>query len=244
MDYDDILTTNYDYSLEKSVCSDFVNKKKDLAKNRRESRFSLKRRYRLPDMKPKIWHIHGELFDSRSLSEKSKYYKEESIMIGYEHYASYLNLIQKKVDGNSGHQKNVEDQSLMVRLKNKPTTSPFWIDIFFTHNLDIVGQGLDFSENHLWWLINYRANAMRQTEPKHGIEINNTIRFFYPQIDGENQVDINEFDDFNKIVKKKNELNKSKAIAELLKAFEVIPQPIRCETHQDFYDQVISFLPQ
>jgi len=245
MGYDDILTTNYDYSLQKSVVNNFFKVKNTLAVNKQEPKYSLKRCYKLSDIHScRIWHIHGELFDSRSLSEKSKYYKEESIMIGYEHYASYLNLIQKKTIGLRGYQKEIEDQSLMVRLTNKPNTSPFWIDIFFTHNLDIVGQGLDFSENHLWWLINHRANTMRQTKPKHDVEINNTIRFFYPQIDGKNLVDINEFNDFDKIIRRKNDFNKSKAIAEVLKAFEVIPQPVRCETYQDFYDQVISLMSQ
>ncbi len=240
LDYDNILTTNYDYSLEKSVCSNFSGKKKELAINKHETRHSLKRRYELPGIQPKIWHIHGELLTSRSATEKE--YAEESIMIGYEHYASYLNLIQQKTIGKSGT-RTVEDQSLMVRLKNE-VASPFWIDIFFTHNLDIIGQGLDFSENHLWWLINYRANAMRQTKTKHGVKINNIIRFFYPQIDGENRVDISEFNDFNKIIKKKNNFNKSKAIAEVLKAFEVIPHPINCKSYQVFYDQVISQLLQ
>lgn len=240
LDYDDVLTTNYDYSLEKSVCGDFLQRKNKLAQNKHEIKHSLKRRYVLPGVNPAIWHIHGELLNSRKSGENN--YAEESIMIGYEHYASYLEKIQRKIKGKSGKQ-TVENQSLRIRLKNK-AVSPFWVDIFFTHHIDIVGQGFDFSENHLWWLINYRANRMRLNGQNNGIEINNTIRFFYPQIDGENRIDINKFNDFSKIIKKKNDFDKSRAIAEVLKSFKVIPRPIYCESYPDFYDQVISHLSQ
>jgi hypothetical protein len=148
--YDDILTTNYDYSLQTSIAPDFLTHKNKLAVNKQEMKHSLKRSYFI--FSKTIWHMHGELFDSRSHSKLSKNYKEESIMIGYEHYTSYLEKIQENVRGKSGRQKG-DDQSLMIRLRDN-VSSPYWTDIFFTHNLDIVGQGFDYSENHLWWLIN------------------------------------------------------------------------------------------
>jgi len=236
LSYDDILTTNYDYSLEKSIVPDFMQIKCKLAQNKQEKKYSLKRSYKMPNGKKNIWHIHGELFDSRSHSEFSKSYKEQSIMIGYEHYTSYLERIQKNIKGKKGTQK-VDNQSLMVRLRNSEL-SPFWTDIFFTHNLDIVGQGFDFSENHLWWLINFRANAMRPTKLKHKVEINNTIRFFYPKINGAEQININEISNLDKLIEKKNNVKKSKAISEVLKAFSVIPKPIECESYNDFYNKL------
>lgn len=234
--YNDILTTNYDYSLQKSIAPDFISMKEKLAINRQESKHSLKRGYFVSGKT--IWHMHGELFDSRSYSEVSKYYNEESMMIGYEHYTSYLEKIQENIRGKSGQQK-VDNQSLMVRLRNN-FPSPYWTDIFFTHNIDIVGQGFDFSENHLWWLINYRANAIRNTKPKYKVKINNKIRFFYPIIDSEDRINMGDPSYFNKLMEKKNNVKKSRAIAEVLKAFKVEPKAIQADSYEDFYTKLTS----
>ena len=231
--YDDILTTNYDYSLQTSLIPNFINVKNKLAINRQERKYSLKRGYSVEGKT--IWHIHGELYDSRVLSESSKYYNQESIMIGYEHYAAYLERIQENINGQKGSQK-LENQGLVIRLRDR-ISSPFWTDIFFTHNVDVVGQGFDFSENHLWWLINYRANAIRNRKTKDEIDINNKIRFFYPLISGANQIDIDEISNLDKLIEKKNSVQKSKAIAEVLKAFNVEPMPIQADSYVDFYEK-------
>lgn len=232
MDYDDILTTNYDYGLEKSFVPNFFEFKRELAQNKQEIKFSLKRHYKLDC---NIWHIHGELSDSRNLSEGSKYYNEESIMIGYEHYTSYLEKIQENFKGKSGI-REIENQGLLTRIKNN-NLGVFWTDIFFTHNLDIIGQGLDFSENHLWWIINQRANLIRKYNEKHGILVDNTIRYFYPIIENNNvaSADIT----IEESVKKNNSNKKSKAVAELLIAFKVDTFEIRCNSYEEFYDKFI-----
>lgn len=232
MEYDDILTTNYDYGLEKSFASEFFEFKRELSQNKQEIKFSLKRHYKL---KSNIWHIHGELFDSRNLSEGSKYYNEESIMIGYEHYTSYLEKIQENFKGKSGI-RAIENQGLLTRIKNK-NLGMFWTDIFFSHNLDIIGQGLDFSENHLWWIINQRANLIRKYNEKHGVLVDNRIRYFYPIIENKNV--ISTYITNEESVKKKNSNKKSKAIAELLNAFKVDTFEIRCNSYEEFYDKFI-----
>ncbi len=237
LNYDDILTTNYDYSLEKSIDSDFLNKKNHLSINKKEIKYSLKRAYKFANKK--VWHIHGELFDSRKYSRNSKHYNEESIMIGYKHYTDYLEKIQEKVRGKSGSQ-SVDNQSLFVRLRNKSET-PFWIDKFFTHNIDIIGLGLDFSENHLWWLINFRATLKRSIKKsKYQVLVNNNIRFFYPKINGSDKINLQELNNIDDIIKKKNTFMKSKAISELLNAFYVEPKEIECNSYEDFYDKLIS----
>jgi len=234
LNYDDILTTNYDYSLEKSISSNFITQKKKYAQNNQERKYSLKRCYKI-NSKTKFWHIHGELFDSRKHSLDSNSYAEESIMIGYEHYTEYLEKIQENIKGKSGTQKT-DYQSLTIRIKNSKE-SPFWTDIFFTHNLDIIGQTIDFSENHFWWIFNYRANLIKGGKPKNGVCINNTIRFFYPILRNEQMIDIG---DINDLIKKRNSVQKSKAIAEVLQAFQVTPIPIECDSYPDFYDKLIS----
>lgn len=232
--YDNILTTNYDYAFQLSVDENFFDKKTDWAVNKQEIKHSLKRCYAIPEINTKVWHIHGELFDSRKLTKESGYYSEESIMIGYAHYVSYLNKIIENIKGKSGNQKT-DNQSLMVRLK-KEVNSPFWTDILFTHNVDILGQGLDFSENHLWWLINYRAKFIRKEETKHGVKINNSIRFYYPDIKNSAEKETSQEDYLHKNI----DALKLKAVSELLKAFCVESIPIECKGYEDFYDKFID----
>lgn len=237
LDYDDVLTTNYDFSLEKSIEPNFERLKHKAALNKQERRFSLKRCYKLKPV-TKFWHIHGELYDSRKHSEDGKSYPEESIMIGYEHYASYLEKIQENIKGKSGSQKT-DNQSLTIRIRDKKQ-SPYWTDIFFTHNVDIIGQTVDFSENHLWWIFNYRANLIREGISKNGVLINNRIRFFYAKLNGESQIDIDSFKNINELIRKKNSSQKSKAIGEVLKAFRIEPIAIECNSHQEFYNKLIA----
>ena len=241
LNYDDILTTNYDYSLQKSIESNFLKKKRELARNRREIKYSFKRSYGLPGRRTVVWHIHGELMDTRTYRRVSGNYPEKSILIGYQHYSEYLQKIQENISGESGVQK-IENQSLRVRLRNEEQ-SPFWMDIFFTHNLDIVGQGFDFSENHLWWLINHRANLKRNDGTRGGrsINVNNRIRFFYPVIKELDKNNISEPKAFEMIIEIKNRLAKSKAISELLKAFHVTTISIECDSFKDFYDKLIVY---
>ncbi|MDR8394672.1 hypothetical protein NC796_26270, partial [Aliifodinibius sp. S!AR15-10] len=211
-------------------------RKKKLAQNRQERKYSLKRSYYFPNQNLTIWHIHGELFDSRNIIKSTKHYHEKSIMIGYEHYSSYLKQIQDNIRGQSGTQ-NIEKQSLNARLNNEEK-SPFWTDILFTHNIDIIGLGLDFSENHLWWLINHRANKIRKLNSNEDTKINNKIEFYYPRLNGENKKD--ESDSLEELIKRKNKIQKSKAIAEVLNAFEVEPMEIRCNSYQDFYKKLTN----
>lgn len=234
--YNDILTTNYDYSIEKSLLPFFEDSKAEIALNRLEYKYSLKRGYSIKNKN--IWHIHGELYDTRSYRVNSPYYNEQSIMIGYEHYTSYLQKIQENIKGKAGTQK-VDNQSLTVRLKGDKV-SPFWTDIFFTHNLDILGLGLDFTENHLWWLINYRSNMIRREIPNKGININNNINYYYPRINKDSTLNIMNLNNFDDIFNAKMKIHKSIAIAELLNAFNVNTIEIEANSYEDFYNKFIE----
>ena len=239
--YHDVLTTNYDYSLQKSVSDDFILNKNKYARNKLEIKHSLRRKYVLPNIKSALWHIHGELVSSRKISDNSKNYAEESIMIGYEHYSEYLERIQENINGKRG-KRTSHNQSIISRLRFD-NTGDFWTDIFFTHNLDIIGLGLDFSENHLWWILNKRASLIRNNRRSNSnredeVDINNEINYYYPVLENENIIDFNNFD-INRLIKKKNSFNKSKAIADVLKSFKVNPISIQCLDYKDFYDEFI-----
>ncbi|MFH6770267.1 SIR2 family protein [Gaetbulibacter aquiaggeris] len=245
LNYDDILTTNYDYALELSIADDFkLKKSKTYAQNKQERKFSLKRNYGdFEKTKSNIWHIHGELESSRNISPNSKQYPEESIMIGYEHYSEYLEQIQENINGKKG-KRIADNQSVISRIKNK-TTGTFWTDAFFTHNLDIIGFGFDFSENHLWWLLNRRAMLIRSNEEHNGnsdaVQINNTINYYYPDMPDNYNININDQDAFKKLIQKMNMAKRTKAIGDVLKSFKVNPKPIPCNTYNEFYDEFISF---
>lgn len=234
--YQDVLTTNYDYALEKSVIRDFVDRKASLAVNKQESKFSLKRAYHLPDLATKVWHIHGELCDSRNLQDTSKYYHEESIMIGYEHYASYLEKIQDNYNGQR-RSRRPEHRGLLSRIKNG-TSGRYWSDIFFTHDMDIIGQGLDFSENHLWWLLNQRAN-LKRSAGQHEVQIENRIRFYYPILP---KTELSENDDLETLIWRRNATDKARGIGEVLEAFMVEARGVECEDYWDFYERVVEKL--
>lgn len=154
--YSEILTTNYDYALERVLDRNYSGLTQH--DSRPEWKHSLFRGRRWGAKL--IWHIHGELDNGYSSFDR---YRELSMMIGNEHYADYLsrmhNHIQRIIRQPHGDEKAERDS---------------WITRFFTHNIDIAGLGLDFTENHLWWLINYRARKLKESVP-----FKNKIRYFY-----------------------------------------------------------------
>ena len=157
-----ILTTNYDLTLEKSLSLD--PKKITNQGCVKENLYSLFRHHAADDQK--IWHIHG--------SETSP----QSITLGYEHYSGYLQQMRNYVaHGTKGVYKHIDFPPLAKRLRDKPFKSHSWVDIFFTHDIHILGLNLDFVEMHLWWLLTFRTRAMLQNRFK----LTNTITYYYPK---------------------------------------------------------------
>jgi hypothetical protein len=52
-----------------------------------------------------------------------------------------------------------------------------WVDKFFTHNIKIVGLGMDFTEYTLWWLLAYR-HFVKTSNPD--IIVDNEITLVLP----------------------------------------------------------------
>ena len=113
----------------------------------------------------------------------------------------------------------------------------YWTDIFFTHHVDIIGQGLDFSENHLWWLLNQRANLMRSQTEATEFKIDNEIRFYFPVLPEKTPTKADKLED---IIKERNATAKARGIAEVLEAFNVQPRPIVCGSYVEFYERVVG----
>lgn len=157
-----ILTTNYDFTLEEVISE---NTKK--LKNKgyiKETLYSLFRVNSVNDIN--FWHIHG--------SESAP----QSITLGYEHYGGYLQQMRNYVvTGTKSNYAKKEFLPIHLRLKEDQIKHESWVDFFFTHDIDILGLNLDFVEMHLWWLLTYRARAI----VTHRIDIKNKIRYFYPK---------------------------------------------------------------
>ena len=161
-----ILTTNYDYNLEKAVNPQFRREKSP--DKTKEKLFSLYRRIR-PDPSPEapkaVWHIHGEAE------------APESICLGFEHYCAQLaamrNLLTKPFEERDDEPPYLNRFLAVAGDDYEPES---WPTLFFTHNVFIVGLDLSFMETDLWWLLAYR----RQYQLRHPQAPRNKIVYFHP----------------------------------------------------------------
>ncbi len=234
----EIITTNYDYNLELSVRQNFMNEKSSLSINNQESKHSLYRGYDINGIT--VRHIHGELYHNRNITPTDLNYPEESIMIGFEHYADYFTKIQSVIKGESGKHKDQEKKSLLVRLRDYQT-GKIWTDLFFTHKLIFIGSSLDFSESHLWWLLTQREELKRVSN-KYDVRINNEIIFCMPEMPVDSLIfPVTNADEFEKLYKKKINLQKNKGVADVLLSLQVNIYPIPCNTYKEFYLRAIDY---
>jgi hypothetical protein len=91
--------------------------------------------------------------------------------------------------------------------------------------LVIAGLSFDFSEQHLWWLLNYRAKQIRR-ELKH---INNRIKYYYavlPEVDS---------DDLIGLAKSQTKRKMTKAKLELFVSLGVDVVPVKCNNYEEYF---------
>lgn len=148
LNFQHILTTNYDYNLEGADGGSWISNFPA-----RETFYSLFRRRSSGNRH--IWHIHGELDIVGS------------IMLGHEQYSGYIHKIRNFLT--SGVETNAKDREGKAYLskfsrKNKGTLVDVecWVDLFLEHEVHIVGFGLDYTENHLWNLITEKQRLKRK----------------------------------------------------------------------------------
>jgi len=156
----DIMTTNYEYSLQNASA-----KTKD-SKNLRyvnERMYSIFRHNRVGETR--VWHIHGECDSPRSIT------------LGYEHYGGLLQHMRNYVATGTDYTKEKNLIPLIKRIERNKLNGHSWIDLFFTNDVHILGLSLDTSEIDLWWLLTYRARYVLQKG--RGI-VTNRIYYYYP----------------------------------------------------------------
>jgi hypothetical protein len=203
--FDVILTTNYDYNIERAISKSPLVKE-NIKTITKESKFSLFR-YDEIDGK-KVWHIHGEIN------------KPNSICLGYERYGGNIERTRGFII-NGDHKKGINP--LKTRLPLKKYES--WIDYFFQNDIYIIGLGMGFEEIDLWWLLDYRAREINNSNKK----ITNKIYYYYPYID-------TNFDDKTKMEKQEE------SIAQVLTSFGVIVKKIHiiAGKYSHFYQEVLK----
>lgn len=161
MGFTDILTTNYDYTLENVLTSELT----DLGNNGlvNETVYNIFRHHQLNQTR--FWHIHGEAGTP------------QSITLGYEQYSGYLQRMRNYVVTGTGDLYKISIKPLVRRMKKEVADTYSWLDLFFTKDIFIIGLTLDFIEIHLWWLVTYRQRAKLEKV----MPVNNHIYYFYPK---------------------------------------------------------------
>ncbi len=167
LDVAHILTTNYDYNLERAV-SKTQGKVTNVLK---ETKYNLFRRREVNGTY--IWHLHGEADIPNSIT------------LGHEHYVGYLqkmgNYLKDKISSTSkGEKKAIRSplqKSIFKQEKfeefDEATTVYSWVDLFVMHDVYILGLSLDYTEIDLWWLLIFKERL------KHERRINSGKTSYY-----------------------------------------------------------------
>lgn len=156
LEIDNVITTNYDLSLERALSfGDFVQPNIMQSKYLFESTSEINR--------VKIFHAHGIVT------------KPQSICIGYEHYCGYIQRMRQSLLDSA--QAEEDSSSKLEKLVLDGEVATTWPGLFFTSDIDIIGFGLDFSEIDFWWLLSLRAAFFTGSDPALSGR-GNRIRFF------------------------------------------------------------------
>ena len=153
-----LLTTNYDRA---TVESFLGSRGLENAGSVPEKRYSVFRRV---SRERTVWQIHG--------SQATP----QSIMLGYEHYAGYLEQMRRYVTRSATYQRRRLPGLTRRRARGGLGRVLSWVDLFFVCDIAVLGLSLDFVEMHLWWLLTYRARQ-RATCPEW---TTNHIAYFSP----------------------------------------------------------------
>lgn len=143
-------TTNYDYALEQSVRPDFVRKP-----STRELEYS-RMRYQTVNVdgqRKAVYHIHGEIETPNS------------ICLGFEHYSGTLEKMRGDLLRGT-HDRQIGKDLHTFHLKDvltgvEPADNCWYLKVF-TEDVYILGFNIEFAEQDLWWLLDYRYRKIRE----------------------------------------------------------------------------------
>jgi SIR2-like domain len=165
-----VLTTNYDYALERAIEPNFKAGLPSDDFNAGETKFSLFRRRTCGNKY--VWHIHGEAA------------VPTSIMLGHDHYTDYAAQVRRYFYQGASYRRTGAFQSGLLRdigsfdLPSDPT--PYsWVDLFVRDHVHIGGFSFDFSESLLWYLISYRRRRREQMQRSGQPLAPSEVSFYY-----------------------------------------------------------------
>lgn len=163
--FDEILTTNYSYELERVACPNIDREGKNCSKLMKYTAWKkgpikAEAKYLLhtynavtyQGVDNRIWHIHGEAR------------KPNSMILGHYYYGALLQKWQELLEKRKNYQNEREQQGL-------PPIMTSWLDAFILGDVYVLGFGYDFSEMDLWWLLNRK----KREKASHG-----TLHFYEP----------------------------------------------------------------
>jgi hypothetical protein len=138
--FNEFLTTNYDYAIERAISGSLAIGVEEAPKA--EILYSAFRRRKLGAQR--VWHVHGEAEHP------------DTIMLGFEHYAGQLAKLRTLWATAKATKAIAQGHKNWVsgNVEN-------WTQIFFSHNVHVLGFGCDFSEIVFWWIITYRSRVER-----------------------------------------------------------------------------------
>ena len=142
------ITTNYNTTLDNVLVErGFTPDKNDKSI---EKIYSIRRKHKFDKEREtkEVWYAHGEVSNPKS------------IMLGYDHYCGSLAKINDYIKGKYDYFGEVKIPSIERRINDKIYDVHSWIDLFFFTDLHIIGLGLDFCENDIWWILNKRQRLI------------------------------------------------------------------------------------
>lgn len=206
LNFANYLTTNYDNIFIKAYQQSYRNKViiKDLST---ETLYSI-RRYKQLNNNSRLWHIHGEINQPKS------------IMLGMDHYIGSVSKIDDYIKGNYKFSNKKVKYSMEDKIKRNSFDYISWIELFFNSDVHILGFGLDYSEIDLWSILNKRSRLM------HKVNINNKIFFYEKKLSCINCKNIPE------------NVKKYEEKMELLKSFNVIVVELDCDYNKLYQNAI------
>jgi SIR2-like domain len=132
-----ILTTNYDYTVERAANSGHKR-----ASLQAETKYSLFRRGIVG--RKYVWHIHGEAT------------APNTITLGYDQYCGYLQKMRTYATAERSGESGSPFKRGERDFDEREDCVYSWLDVFFRDDIHIIGLGFDFTEIDLWWAVTYK----------------------------------------------------------------------------------------
>lgn len=150
----DLLTTNYDDCLERSLALTAQDDNFDT----NETRHNLFRRSRIGTRR--FWHLHGDIF------------RPASVLLGHDRYVESAAHIRRYCDPSLGIPFKAHREPLRARFRSgdasvAPHLPHSWVDLMLLRDVHIVGFALDYTEADLWYLLSLRQRLRARPSPQY-----------------------------------------------------------------------------